>query len=64
VYPNVTKINLGAATVGAFVQMGQGKSDYYVNNKYPFLKIGKGNIVFLGENKSGKTLWFAKMPLD
>lgn len=64
VYPNVTKINLGAATIGEFVQMGQGKSDYYVNNKYPFLKIGKGNIVFLGENKSGKTLWFAKMPLD
>ncbi|MBS4064079.1 MAG: hypothetical protein KGZ74_05940 [Chitinophagaceae bacterium] len=64
VYPNTAKINLGAATIGEFVQFGQGKSDYYVNNKYPFLKIGKGQIVFLGENKSGKTLWFAKMPLD
>ncbi len=64
VYPNVSKINLAAATVGEFVQHGQGKSDYYVNNKYPLLKIGKGQIVFLGENKSGKTLWFAKMPLD
>ncbi len=64
VYPNVTKINLSAATVGEFIQFGQGKSDYYVNNKYPFLKIGKGQIVFLGENSGGKTLWFAKMPLD
>lgn len=64
VYPNVAKINLSAATIGEFVQHGQGKSDYYVNNKYPLLKIGKGQVVFLGENKSGKTLWFAKMPLD
>lgn len=64
VYPNVAKINLSAATIGEFVQHGQGKSDYYVNNKYPLLRIGKGQVVFLGESKSGKTLWFAKMPLD
>ena len=63
-YPNVAKIDVANATIGDFVQMGQGKSDYYVNNKYPSLPIGKGQVVFLGENKSGKTLWFAKMPLD
>ncbi len=63
-YPNVTKIDVANAKIGDFVQMGQGKSDYYVNNKYPSLPIGKGQIVFLGENKSGKTLWFAKMPLE
>jgi hypothetical protein len=64
IYPSVAKINISNASIGEFVQFGQGKSDYYVNNKYPFLPIGKGNLVFLGENKSGKTLWFAKMPLD
>lgn len=63
-YPNVTKINVEAATIGNFVQLGQGKTDYYVNNKYPSLPIGKGQIVYLGENKNGKTLWFAKMPLE
>ncbi|NCU06005.1 MAG: hypothetical protein GXC73_18730 [Chitinophagaceae bacterium] len=63
-YPNVTKINVDAATIGNFVQLGQGKTDYYVNNKYPSLPIGKGQIVYLGENKNGKTLWFAKMPLE
>lgn len=63
-YPNVSKIDVASAKIGDFVQMGQGKSDYYVNNKYPSLPIGKGQIVFLGENKSGKTLWFAKMPLE
>jgi hypothetical protein len=63
-YPNVSKIDVASAKIGDFVQMGQGKSDYYVNNKYPSLPIGNGQIVFLGENKSGKTLWFAKMPLE
>lgn len=63
-YPNVAKIDVGNAKIGDFVQMGQGKSDYYVNNKYPSLPIGNGQVVFLGENKSGKTLWFAKMPLE
>lgn len=63
-YPNVTKIDIPNAKIGDFVQMGQGKTDYFVNNKYPSLPIGKGQIVFLGENKSGKTLWFAKMPLE
>jgi hypothetical protein len=64
IYPNVSVIDINNASIGEFVQFGQGKSDYYVNNKYPLLPIGKGQIVFLGENKSGKTLWFAKMPLE
>ncbi|MBY0476330.1 MAG: hypothetical protein K2Q24_01700 [Chitinophagaceae bacterium] len=63
-YPNVAKIDVVNAKVGNFVQMGQGKTDYFVNNKYPSLPIGKGQVVFLGESKSGKTLWFAKMPLE
>jgi hypothetical protein len=64
IYPSVAKINISNASIGEFVQFGQGKTDYYVNNKYPILPIDKGELVFLGENKSGKTLWFAKMPLD
>jgi hypothetical protein len=64
IYPSVSKIDINNATIGEFVQFGQGKTDYYLNNKYPLLPIGKDGLVFLGENKSGKTLWFAKMPLD
>jgi len=63
-YPNVAKIDVVNAKIGDFVQMGQGKTEYFVNNKYPSLPIGKGQVVFLGENKNGKTLWFAKMPLE
>ncbi|HMO31533.1 MAG TPA: hypothetical protein PKE63_04480 [Lacibacter sp.] len=64
VYPSVSKIDINSAAIGEFVQFGQGKTDYYVNNKYPLLPIGKNELVFLGENKNGKTLWFAKMPLE
>lgn len=63
-YPNVAKIDVSNAKIGDFVQFGQGKTDYFVNNKYPSLPIGKGQVVFLGETKNGKTLWFAKMPLE
>lgn len=64
IYPNVSVIDINKASIGDFVQFGQGKTDYFLNNKYPWLPIGNGQIVYLGENKSGKTLWFAKMPLD
>lgn len=64
VYPNMTKINLANTTISNPVKFGQGKTDYYVNNRYPFLNLGRGQVVFLGETSGGKTLWFAKMPLD
>ena len=64
IYPNVAVVDIAGASVSEFVQFGQGKTDYFVNNKYPFLPVGKGQAVFLGETKSGKTLWFAKMPLE
>jgi hypothetical protein len=64
IYPNVTKVDIANASLTEFVQFGQGKSDYFLNNKYPFLPIGTGQLVFMGETKSGKTLWFGKMPTN
>lgn len=64
-YPNVAIIDVLNAKVGDFVQFGQGKTDYYVNNKYPMMPLnGNKDIFFFGESKNGKTLWFAKMPLQ
>jgi hypothetical protein len=64
-YPNVVIVDVLNAKIGDFVQFGQGKSDYYVNNKYPMMALkGNSEIFFFGENKNGKTLWFAKMPLQ
>lgn len=64
-YPSVAAVDILNAKIGEFVQFGQGKTDYFVNNKYPIMTL-KGNteLFFLGETKSGKTLWFGKMPLN
>jgi hypothetical protein len=64
-YPNVVIVDVLNAKIGDFVQFGQGKSDYYVNNKYPMMPLkGNSEMFFFGESKNGKTLWFAKMPLQ
>lgn len=60
-YPAVAKINIGGATIGDFAQFGQ--DTYYLNNRFMFLPIDeKNSIVFFGETKNGRTLWFGKMP--
>jgi hypothetical protein len=64
IYPSVSKIDINATNIGEFVQFGQGKTDFYLNNKYPLLPSGQNELIFLGESKSGKTLWFGKMPLE
>ncbi len=62
VYPSVAKINVANATVGDFAEFGQ--DTYYLNNRFMFLPIDQNNsIVFFGETKNGKTLWFGKMPV-
>jgi hypothetical protein len=63
-YPNVAIVDVLNAKIGDFVQFGQGKTDYFVNNKYPMMPLkGNSEIFFFGETKNGKTLWFSKMPL-
>lgn len=62
VYPSVAKINIGGSTIGDFAQFGQ--DTYYLNNRFMFLPIDeKNSIVFFGETKNGRTLWFGKMPV-
>ncbi|MBG8555873.1 hypothetical protein [Hymenobacter guriensis] len=66
-YPSVTRIELAKATIGPQKTFGVTKEGkYYVNNHYQTLDIGDGRkqIVYFGENKSGKTMWFAQMPLE
>lgn len=62
-YPNVAKVELGSATIGDFQFFGQEK--YFLNNSVPFLPIDEArSVVFFGESKNGRTLWFGKMPTD
>jgi hypothetical protein len=64
IYPSVSKIDINSTNIGEFAQFGQGKTDFFLNNKYPLLPSNTNELIFLGESKSGKTLWFGKMPLE
>ena len=62
-YPAVTKIDLAGAKLTNFAKFGN--EQYFLNNSMPQLPIGgKNNIVYFGENRSGKTMWFGQMPLE
>lgn len=62
-YPAVSKIDLTTAKMGNFAKFGN--EQYFLNNSMPELPLGgQTNVVYFGENKSGKTMWFGKMPLE
>lgn len=62
-YPAVTKIDLASAKLSNFAKFGN--EQFFLNNSMPQLPMGgKNNIVYFGENKSGKTMWFGQMPLE
>ena len=64
-YPRIAKIDLANAKVSDFTDYGYGKDDrdYYLDPKFPFLNIGKDQIVFFGSNASGKHIWFCRVNL-
>jgi len=62
-YPAVTKIDLAGAKLSNFAKFGN--EQYFLNNTTPQLPMGgKNSIVYFGENRSGKTMWFGQMPLE
>jgi hypothetical protein len=62
-YPSVAKIDIASGNVSDFVNFGQ--DQYYLHNDHPYLPTGNASkIVFFGESKGGKTLWFARMPME
>ena len=61
-YPAVCKIDINAAKLSDFAKFGG--DQYFLNNQLPVLPMAAGNVVFFGENKPGKTMWFGKMPLE
>lgn len=62
-YPAVAKIDLAGAKLTDFTKFGQ--EQFFLNNSWPELPLGgRQHIVYFGENKSGKTMWFGQMPLE
>ena len=64
-YPVVAKLDVASGKIGDPAVFGVSKEGkYYLNNQFPFLPIELGSaVVFFGESKGGKTLWFGKMDL-
>ena len=62
-YRAVAKIDLARAKLSNFAKFGN--EQYFLNNTTPQLPMGgKNSIVYFGENRSGKTMWFGQMPLE
>ncbi len=67
-YPAVSRIDLANASVGDFVPLGtntEGKQVYYTNPEFPqLLSEDQTILTFVGEDKAGKVIWLARMPLE
>lgn len=68
IYPRVAYWDYKNRKIGTFKPFGlneKGKQEYYLNNKNPFLPIPgqEDKIIFFGEDKKGKTLWFGRVGL-
>ena len=62
-YPAVAKIDLAVTKLSNFAKFGN--EQCFLNNTTPQLPMGgKNSIVYFGENRSGKTMWFGQMPLE
>ena len=61
-YPAVARLDIAGAKLTDFAKFGG--EQYFLNNQLPVLPMAAGSVVFFGENKPGRTMWFGQMPLD
>jgi hypothetical protein len=59
-YPRMIKLNIQTGTFAKIENYGNG--EYFLRGDKPYVKIDNGTkIIFLGENKSGKSIWLGKL---
>lgn len=66
-YPTVAKINLSKGEISDFKPLGQdekGKQLYFTNPEFPQLYVPGSHLTFIGEDKVGKKIWFARLDLE
>lgn len=61
-YPRVGKVDMTTATLSDFAPLGD--KEFFLDPKFPYLESEPGKLVFFGANKSGKTIWFAKIDME
>jgi hypothetical protein len=63
--PKMAKIDLGAGTFAKYSEYGKGDNFAHYGGILNYLKFSNTNQVnYLGENKKGSSLWFARVNLD
>lgn len=66
-YPTVAKIDLSKGKISDFTPLGQdekGKQRYFTNPEFPQLYVPGSHLTFIGEDKAGKQIWFARLDLE
>lgn len=66
-YPTVAKINLAEGKISDFTALGQdekGRQQYFTNPEFPQLYVPGKHLTFIGEDKPGKQIWFARLDLE
>lgn len=58
-YPRITKISNDGKAPNDFIDIGDGK--YYLDDAYPVNPISGNRFIFIGSNRKGKQMWFAKV---
>jgi len=62
-YPTLGKINLKSSNISEFKVYGGEK--YFSDNNFPYIRIPNENkITMFGADKSGNTIWFARIRID
>ncbi|MFT5646024.1 MAG: hypothetical protein ACI976_000701 [Aureispira sp.] len=66
-YPTVAKVDLSKGKISDFTPLGQdekGKQLYFTNPEFPQLYVPGSHLTFIGEDKAGKKIWFARLDLE
>ena len=66
-YPTVAKVDLSKGRISDFKPLGQdekGKQLYFTNPEFPQLYVPGSHLTFIGEDKVGKKIWFARLDLE
>jgi len=63
IYPTMGRIDLNNNNVSEVKVYGEGK--YFLDDKYPFIQLPNENkLILFGADKSGNTIWFARIRMD
>ncbi len=65
IYPRIVKLDKDSRLMGELLTLGKvEKKTYYLDNKFPYLPVGGNKIVYFGNNKTGKYIWFCRIAID